>query len=446
MKTALAPLRLENVSCSNVESIESYIARLAHVHCVSPNKVLLWVRGIRAPIETTVDEEGSPRSNRSSATLSYADACGYSATTQSLVSSLSTLTGQPDLSRGSLLILQDAFSKNVGGCFERARRWCPKCYYESDGKFAEPLAWGFTYIKTCEVHGCDFVSKCRDCGSPQSYFRSLTDRQFCKMCKKPLGRNDVNPSNLSVWDRWSDEVSLDLLAHTANIESPMIDANFLERFFDTSRLMMSPKDLHRRVNGRFFKSTKRRLTKSGGTARPRMDSVFRLSAQKSVKPLDLMLRPEECASPLLIDESIDLVASIPRLNHDPEVYEKLLTKMDWLLNNDVHLPLPSLQSLCDELGITPAGLYQRFNSQRKIYSSARAGRSKAIYDANFEIAIKFARDYEQTDRAAHNDRGIVSLERKIRAATNIPKHICRAAAVIALNRENPDSKDCPVSI
>lgn len=183
--TQLFPVPLLGVGTPWVESLASYVCRLALAHGVSARQLLLVTLGMRAPGQLN----------------------GYSGFAATVVEGLGVLTGQVNLVHGTLLRLRHVLSVNAINSIAITRRWCPSCIADDldrNERGYDPLFWSIKAVSLCSKHDAWLVSACSHCLAPQPYLPyGGVHRTHCSRCKRPLGAlcNRVKPSSAERWCR-----------------------------------------------------------------------------------------------------------------------------------------------------------------------------------------------------------------------------------------------------
>lgn len=181
----LFPVPLLGVGTPWVESLASYIRRLALAHGVSARQLLLATLGVRAPGQLN----------------------GYSGFAATVVERLGVLTGQVNLVHGTLLRLRNVLSVNAINSIAITRRWCPSCIADDLDRNEpgyDPLFWSIKAVSLCSKHDAWLVSACSHCLAPQLYLPyGGVPRTHCSRCKRPLSAlcDRVKPSAAELWCR-----------------------------------------------------------------------------------------------------------------------------------------------------------------------------------------------------------------------------------------------------
>ncbi|MGH8158210.1 MAG: TniQ family protein [Rhodanobacter sp.] len=183
--TQLFPIPLLGVDTPQVESLASYVCRLALAHGVSARQMLLATAEVRVPGQLN----------------------GYSGFAATMVERLGVLTGQANLVHGTLLRLRHVLSVNAINSIAATRRWCPSCIADDVDRNEpgyDPLFWSIKAVSLCLKHDVWLVSACPHCLAPQTYLPyGGAHRTRCSRCRKPLSAfcDRVVPSAAERWCR-----------------------------------------------------------------------------------------------------------------------------------------------------------------------------------------------------------------------------------------------------
>src|SRR6266487_2851742 len=185
-----------------VESLTSYIARLASAHAVFPgvlmNKLLeALVQGRHSGI---LHISQGKKTNLLNAT-------GLRATLA--VQFLETLTMRSDLRHLTLLAWSEILC--LRGLVRLTKAWCPQCYEhwrEHREIIFDPLLWAIQEVTTCAIHQIPLCQQCPnpDCARtlPALCWRSRPG--YCAYCQEWLGRpsggTKMNDPALAERHRW----------------------------------------------------------------------------------------------------------------------------------------------------------------------------------------------------------------------------------------------------
>jgi len=196
----LAPI---GVGTPLVESLTSYIARLAAAHSVHPRRLLFYEVApyLHPLLQARTDE--AKRGVMSRLLGTSAKWNGTMGSAKEMVEALTKLTEREDLQFLTLLPLAEVCSYNR--LFRQTRAWCPSCFEmwrEKGVTLYEPLLWCLEDVRICPVHRQCLQERCpqSDCARTSPPLTGRSQPGFCPWCNIFLG----SPSHLSA-DLPSDE-------------------------------------------------------------------------------------------------------------------------------------------------------------------------------------------------------------------------------------------------
>lgn len=162
-----------------VESLTSYITRLAQVHWVSVSTLLSQKLIPTIGLAYMLEGNGPHRFYRRSQALN-----GVGKMAKDWVKATEDLTLRTDLR--VLTLLKWANLLTVSQLSRQYKAWCPKCYEEWQTVY-EPLIWNLQAVMICPKHRFPLHTQCPHCSRRQPLldWRSLPG--YCSKCRKPLG-------------------------------------------------------------------------------------------------------------------------------------------------------------------------------------------------------------------------------------------------------------------
>jgi hypothetical protein len=173
-----------------VESLTSYVARLALAHSV-PLGTLLAIE-VKPMLKDSRDE--NPLNSHSMGTLygqtSVKALNGTQTGARQLVKALEVLTLRHDLQ--FLTLLPWAFVFPVVGLLKHFQGWCPDCYQQwlnHKQVIYSPLLWALQVVKICPVHHRPLESQCPHCHRQFLPLWRNSRPGFCLQCGGWLGTN-----------------------------------------------------------------------------------------------------------------------------------------------------------------------------------------------------------------------------------------------------------------
>ena len=203
------------IGTPEVESLSSYLNRLAQAHCVTVNALIAHELvphvGTKAPASArraAPPSRGVPR-GLGQQLAQRIDGLGRTAATW--VNGLEVLTGRRDLRFLTLLAWRDVLpNRHV---FSPVLRWCPACFdarVTTEHTLYDPLLWKLNPITTCVRHQRRLRSRCRACQQQPVAFSGRSRPGYCSRCGSWLGtegRADLLPDERLreeawPWQRW----------------------------------------------------------------------------------------------------------------------------------------------------------------------------------------------------------------------------------------------------
>jgi hypothetical protein len=170
------------IGTHNVESLTSYLTRLASSHTVTVGALLEY------EVARLIDKKYSAANLQSISRLRGA-VNSVGSMTRDLVCALEQLTMQKDLHLLTMLNFAEIVpSRNL---FRAVRAWCPQCYqewHERGNILYEPLLWSLKPVNYCPTHQTALVDKCPSCQQHNPPFSGKFQLGFCSRCHSWLGQ------------------------------------------------------------------------------------------------------------------------------------------------------------------------------------------------------------------------------------------------------------------
>lgn len=181
-----------------VESLTSYIARLAEAHSVLPGVLLALEVKPLLKGNYFINSSNSP----SIGTLYAQDVVkalnGTGSGALQLVKALETLTLRTDLQFLTMLFWAEVVP--TLGLLKHFQSWCPKCYQEwqsSQQVVYSPLLWALDVVKVCPYHHQLLESQCPHCHKQFVPLWRNSRPGFCLKCFGWLGTSFCNYEQVS---------------------------------------------------------------------------------------------------------------------------------------------------------------------------------------------------------------------------------------------------------
>ncbi len=183
-RSRLHSLQPMAIGTLRVESLTSYIMRLAEAHTVSVRTLILQ--------EIFPDLSTRPTNAHFSGLHSIN---GMGACYEQWVEILGKLTSRHDLRALTLLPWQSLLTS--GGIVRRRRTWCPLCFQEWQRHgmpIYECLAWVLAPVTVCPIHNVLLEQHCPHCRRPMLVLSAHAHPGFCAHCNRWLGDYSTAPN------------------------------------------------------------------------------------------------------------------------------------------------------------------------------------------------------------------------------------------------------------
>ena len=196
-----------------VESLASYVTRLAEAHVVSVWRLILQIRSTSRP-------DRVPRSS-----LHYAyPVNGLGKDSEVLLRNLEAATGKSGLHLLTLSALDGCIS--YPNIFRTKEAWCSHClddWRTTGAPVYGTLLWALRVVKVCPVHSSPLSDRCPHCQSQFAALRARALPGYCSICSQWLGTSDSPVANGSTdddtYDLWVATSVGELLAVLPRLES-----------------------------------------------------------------------------------------------------------------------------------------------------------------------------------------------------------------------------------
>lgn len=197
MTAPLFSVALLSAGSRDVESLPSYMRRVAAVHSVTVGTFLKWLymwHGQQSSPDTPLPFQATDPGP-------LGHYVRPNVMTSRLCESLSMATGQRNLQSGTFLCLIDALDRCMGS-FSTNLRWCPTCLGEFVDSGVDPhlkLEWSLADIRRCTRHGIALVDCCPHCGHHQNGVGKYVSAAQCMRCSRSLIEESLPESETGRW-------------------------------------------------------------------------------------------------------------------------------------------------------------------------------------------------------------------------------------------------------
>jgi hypothetical protein len=185
-RSRLYNLEPVGIGSAFVESLSSYIYRLADAHFLRPR--VLLNKEIMPTIYSncgSVNNEYRIRKKSSFVTATM----GVGKTARATVSALETLTSRNTLRFLTMLTWRKMFPSQL--LIKPFRSWCPQClnvWRSSKGTIYEPLLWSIAVVCVCPIHLCRLEYECPNCSATFPHLVYTPRAGHCSKCGRWLGK------------------------------------------------------------------------------------------------------------------------------------------------------------------------------------------------------------------------------------------------------------------
>ena len=207
-RSLLHPLAPIGIGTPFVESLTSYVTRLAEVHAVTVSDLVGYVLAGCAAEDSSILPEGVRHYRLGSGFRSEVHGVnGLAEEARRWIAAVETATDRTDLRFLTLRPLRQVLCKNAP-LLRRAQAWCPQCLQEGreNGQAAYlPLLWNLQMVRCCPRHSRPLVDTCPHCGHGFGPLMARSCPGCCSRCRQWLGGRsrlceDVNsPDGDSAW-------------------------------------------------------------------------------------------------------------------------------------------------------------------------------------------------------------------------------------------------------
>jgi TniQ len=217
--------RLEPIGIGTpyVESLTSYVTRLAETHCVTPKNLIM--REIMPSLFQT--EPILKYYSRVNKLWSERPAVlnGISPIARQWVEMLQSLTLSDNLRFLTMLMFNKVIA--ISRLLRRSKAWCSLCYEEwrlTHKEIYDPLLWSLNGVDICSRHRQPLVTRCLHCQKTIPFLTQKSRPGYCPRCTRWLGNIKESLSivdkEVSEFQYWVAEVSGDLIATAPNLAVP----------------------------------------------------------------------------------------------------------------------------------------------------------------------------------------------------------------------------------
>jgi TniQ protein len=290
-RSRLYPLEPIGVGTGEVESLSSYVLRLADAHCL-PLTALL--DGVVTPLIRETRLRSTTASPESVLVEARRPINGMGVTAAICVQALESLTSRTDLHWLTTMTWQGVFSTQHW--LRPMRAWCPACF-ESQRReervIFEPLLWTLRVVTLCPIHRRALVTICPHCRGESLPMNRHSRPGRCPRCMRWLGSMDTAepPPDESMaddqgWPLWVAKTAGSLLAAPPVMTARPERATLIETIARCVDHFAEGRIHAFAFHFGISKNVMRRSLKQNGT--PGLEMALKISYLAGVSPLDLI--------------------------------------------------------------------------------------------------------------------------------------------------------------
>ena len=302
LPSRLYPLEPIGIETPFVESLTSYISRLATAHSVLL-RTLITDEILPNLKRSHIYQEGQPVYDqlttfwKRSAMLN-----GTCPTANNWVQTVEQLTQRRDLRFLTMLTFATILSWRE--LIRSTQAWCPLCYEEwrkTNQVIYQPLIWQLTVMNLCPQHHIPLVLRCphQDCGQTLSPLAPRFQPGYCSHCNRWLGKSflsedcQLTNEDEQEWQFWLEQAVGELLAAAPGLSSiPCLQV--ISTFISThvrETMEGNLSEFARRVQ--YHRRTVWEWTQ--GLQVPQLDALLHICSYSGTTPIYLLTNVQEVA-------------------------------------------------------------------------------------------------------------------------------------------------------
>jgi DNA-binding XRE family transcriptional regulator len=186
------------IGTAAVESLSSYISRVAAAHCITTgtlfSKVLFPY--LNKKYMNHIIAHGGNGFYDSAHIIN-----GFSNAAEEFINMMCDLTGNSLLAH--LTLSRYKYILTNRGLLRRNKVWCPACLQEmKDNKIEiyEPLIWMINAVNVCLIHQLKLRNQCNYCFKASMVMNRKSRSGYCTNCSSWLGQNNLSIQQIEDWE------------------------------------------------------------------------------------------------------------------------------------------------------------------------------------------------------------------------------------------------------
>lgn len=277
------------IGTAQVESLTSYITRLAYEHCIAVRDLVVHELLPNFGRGYLLSQENN---NRSAFWKDSSMVNNLNPSTREWVHLMENMTLRLNLDFLTMLPWSNVLSSR--NMLRATRTWCPKCYYErrkNNLSVYDPLLWSLKVVPLCISHRFPLEDRCRKCGREACFLAPHNYPGHCPHCQHWLGEVSEYRSTILFesdeyrWQSWLGEMVGAMLAAAPTIAVTVLKK---ERFAEAVEKCLDQADQNVSALSRKLRVSRRTVREwVKGTQIPQLHLLLQFCFLTDISPLQL---------------------------------------------------------------------------------------------------------------------------------------------------------------
>lgn len=391
-RSRLYPLAPIGVGTPAIESLTSYLTRLAHAHGVTVAKLAV------VEFVPLVHKTAKAALNKFARGVGARNLNGAGDWAGLTITALGKLTLREEVRFLTLYPWRNVLSRRL--LLRRHLAWCPACYHDwrqAHQTLYIPLLWALEVVQFCPRHHQALSHHCpyTDCHKRLPLIDSYVELGYCPFCKRWLGDETLYSTELTwsegelQWQRWLTSQLAELLATAPHVPAeppPHTLAQNIQAGLQSIRFN-SVEELAR---GAGVEPCAFALWLRGSTL-PQLDLLLRLCFHLGWQLLDVCLPKPDSTENL---EQAPAALSKSSSSRKKVEVNQLSRQLESILADEQRVPCPAAQ-VAKQLGVGVRALanhcpeqYQQLVEQHRLYEQAQRQRRDEILERDLKAVLE----------------------------------------------------------
>lgn len=408
-RSRLFQLEPIGVGTPYVESLTSYLARLAEAHTLLLGDLV--AKEIKTIIPKTYKSRDLFCTKHPNGTAN-----SIGAVARYLLLALEKLTLRKDLQDLTFLKWSQVFSQR--NLINPVRKWCPVCYqeqYEKNNLLYEHLLWFFKIVKICPLHNVSLAYSCPHCHQLLPSLARTSRPGYCSNCEQWLGSkvySKFTKIEEHEWDIWVAKNLGDVLAVSPRIPTTLSKEK-ISHSFQICIEQITEGNIA--AFARLIKFRKNQVWEwSNGKVIPELDVLLKISYLTGLSLSEFLLKDNIKTKYIFSNTKLAKARKTVRSKQKFDS-NQAQASLEEILSNSPK-PSPSMSAVARELGYHRKTLTKHFPELCKAISANYLESRKRIHIQRIQ---EFCVEVEQAVLEL-NSQGIYPSE------ANVSKLLCKA--------------------